>query len=108
MTLAMAENWYFGDQAEDEESDFEERLATVRRWAQLMLAGGPNQRETESSAAAVVAKRSATDAPETSDVKRLVKDLMRLDVRPVVEMNMDMPRGAEVGLPLAVSPKSSR
>jgi hypothetical protein len=89
--MAMAERWYFGDEElDDPESDFVERL---RRTGELALAAG-----AVGGVAAAAFKVSSDlargwspweDRPGT---KRLIKDLMRLDVRPVIEMDLDLPR----------------
>lgn len=90
LTMAMAEEWYFGDERPDcRQSDFENRLDHVREWAVSVLTRGTTSvsqgLEPGSGGDGKVAQ------PTKVNLKRLIQELMRLDVRPIVELNMDMP-----------------
>ena len=90
LTMAMAEEWYSGDERPDcRQTDFENRLDEVREWAVSVLSRGMTSvsqgLEPGSGGDGKVAQ------PTNVNLKRLIKELMRLDVRPFVELNMDMP-----------------
>lgn len=90
LTMAMAEEWYFGDERPDcRQTDFENRLNEVREWAVSVTSRGVtsvSQRlKPGSGGDGKVAK------PTKVNLKRLIRELVRLDVRPFVELNMDMP-----------------
>lgn len=93
LTMAMAEEWYFGDERPDcRQTDFENRLDQVREWAVSVLPratiSDSHGREAGSNGDGKVAQ------PTKINLKRLIKELMQLDVRPIVELNMDMPEPA--------------
>lgn len=89
LAMAMAEEWYFGDERpECRQSDFESRLDEVREWAVSVLSRGMTSVSQDLEAGGGDGKVAQ---PTKVNVKRLVKELMRLDTRPIVELNMDMP-----------------
>ena len=95
LTMAMAEEWYFDEDRPDcRQTDFENRLAEIDHWARtalerldgMVLTG----REHDSR------EHCEPVRPTRSGVKRLIRELMRLDVRPRVELNLDMPEPASL------------
>lgn len=101
LLVAMTENWYFADQQpECKQSDFEERLKAVRAWAAAMLPCAELERNDEGDKRGKPAPSGSCKlpAPSRADVKRLVNELMRLDVRPLVEMNADLPEPRLLGV----------
>ena len=89
LAMAMAEEWYFGDERpECRQSDFESRLDEVREWAVSVLSRGMTSVSQGLEAGGGDGKVAQ---PTKVNLKRLVKELMRLDTRPIVELNMDMP-----------------
>lgn len=101
LLVAMAENWFFGDlQPECKQSDFEERLDAVRAWTAARLPCAELERNDEGDKRGKPAPSGSCKlpAPSRADVKRLVNELMRLDVRPLVEMNADLPEPRLLGV----------
>lgn len=94
LLMAVAERWYFADELPDcERTDFENRLDAVRTWAASMLlrAESASCNLARQTCEEQVRERQAGLTPTQDQVKRLVKELLRLDVRPSVEMNFDLP-----------------
>lgn len=90
LAMAMAEEWYFGDERpECRQSDFESRLDEVREWAVSVLSRGMTS--VSQGLEAGGGGDGNVAQPTKGNLKRLVKELMRLDARPIVELNMDMP-----------------
>lgn len=101
LLMAMVENWYFGDlQPECKQSDFEERLDAVRAWTAAAPLCAELERNDEGDKRGKPAPSGSCKlpAPSRADVKRLVNELMRLDVRPLVEMNADLPEPRLLGV----------
>lgn len=95
LALALAEAWYFDDEQPDcRQTEFESRLDAVRRWARSVTSratpSGLARSKPSSGGGALLV------APTMAEIKRLIQDLMRLDVRPMVEMNIDMPEPIDV------------
>jgi hypothetical protein len=90
----FVENWYFDDERGDAiETDFLDRLRAVRVWAANKA--GPEgselvERVAHADARPVRAGETAS-TPSWSDVKVLLRDLARIDVRSWTEMNVDVP-----------------
>lgn len=100
VVMAMAERWFFGDQEPDDvESDFADWLLRVRDWAegvsQLPIGICPERSPQEA-----LIRPNQTCPLTTGDIKRLVKQLVRLDTRPRLEMNLDLPE-SESAVPVA-------
>jgi len=90
----IVENWYFQDDEGDSlESDFEDRLRALRAWAEKRAYSGAIDRVgwvPHADGRPVRAGESAS-TPSWSDMKSLLRDLAKIEVRPWVEMNMDVP-----------------
>lgn len=94
LLMALAENWYFGDErAQCEQTDFEDRLDAIRTWAgsKLLQVEADYRDKGNQTRNCELPKRQAPPMPTAAQVKRLVKELVRLDVRPRLEMNLDLP-----------------
>jgi hypothetical protein len=90
----IAENWYFGeDRGESVETDFMDRLRAVRVWAakQAGAAGAEFVENVPHADARPVRSGETACSPSWSDVKVMLRDLARIEVRSWTEMNMDVP-----------------
>jgi hypothetical protein len=94
LLFQMVGNWYFQDDEGDSlESDFEDRLRALRAWAEKRAYPGANVRVGRVPHADGRPVRAGENAsmPSWSDMKSLLRDLGKIEVRPWVEMNMDVP-----------------
>lgn len=90
----FAENWYFGeDRGDSPETDFMDRLRAVRVWAakQTGAAGAELVESVPHADARPVRSGETASTPSWSDVRVLLRDLARIEVRSWTEMNMDVP-----------------
>lgn len=92
--FSLVENWYFQDDEGDSlESDFEDRLRALRAWAEKRAYPGAVDRVgwvPHADGRSVRAGEIAS-TPSWGDIKSLLRDLAKIEVRPWVEMNMDVP-----------------
>jgi hypothetical protein len=88
--MAMAERWYFGDQEpEDPQTEFCERLSRLGDLAAqaasaLSMTGAGVELSLDS-------QQKWSPWQDRADAKLLVKELMRLDTRPIIEVDLDLP-----------------
>jgi hypothetical protein len=90
----VVENWYFDDDRGDSiETDFVDRLRAVRVWASRMagLTGVEHVERVPHANGRPVRRGETASPPSWGDVKVLLRDLARIEVRPWIEMNVDVP-----------------
>lgn len=88
------EHWYFEDDCGDSpESDFSDRLSALQVWAaRLADAGAVGAHERVPHADGRPVRNGETAAtPSWCDIRALLRDLARIEVRPWIEMNLDLP-----------------
>ncbi|OYV04566.1 MAG: hypothetical protein CFE26_16195, partial [Verrucomicrobiales bacterium VVV1] len=94
LVLKSVENWYFSDDfGETIESDFEDRLRSLHRWAARRAGPGsamPVERVSHADGRRVRLCEAAAE-PSWVDIKGLLRDLAKVEVRPWSEMNIDVP-----------------
>jgi len=90
----MTENWYFTDDfGNTTESDFEDRLHAVQAWA-ARRAGASIWSPAEQVSYADGRRHRLGEAvaePSWGDIKTILRDLAKIEVRPWTEMNLDVP-----------------
>lgn len=96
-TLVLHEivaNWYFqDDEGDSPESEFSDRLRALLVWAER-LANPHAERPVGPAPHAdgrPVRRGETASKPSWGDMRALLRDLAKIEVRPWVEMNMDVP-----------------
>lgn len=88
--MAMAERWYFSDQEpEDPETEFCERLSRLGDFA--AQAASALSMPSEGVELSLDSQQRWSPWQDRAEAKLLVKELMRLETRPIIEMDLDLP-----------------